>query len=210
MKKIIMFCSLALISVSSMNAQERGTISPFANLGYTFDETIPYDAADMKIAGGFQWGLGVEYFVNRDISVDLKYNRMDSEISIDNVPVSGNSGKFGTLVADGATQYYLLGMNKYFNSGKKAIPFIGGGIGYGIMDADGADALGGFAWDFRGGVKINTGGSATVKLQAYLQSILTSSGSDYWYYWGYVYTTPDYHRALSFGLSAVIGFDIKK
>jgi opacity protein-like surface antigen len=201
-----MFCSLALITLGSMKAQERGTISPFLNAGYTFDETIPYDFADLKIAGGFQWGLGVEYFVNRDISVDLKYNRMDSEFSAE-VPVGNN---FSTEVSDGSTQYYLLGMNKYFNSGSKAIPFIGGGIGVGIMDMDGASAESGFAWDIRGGVKINTGGSASVKLQAYLQSLLTSSGSDYWYYWGYVYSTPDYHRSLSFGLSAVIGFDIKK
>lgn len=208
MKKIIFIFVLAL-TTGSLKAQERGTISPFANLGYTFDETIPYDLTDLKISGGFQWGLGVEYFVNRDISVDLKYNRMDSEFSA-NVPDPIINNKWSNKVADGSTQYYLLGMNKYFNSGSKAIPFIGGGIGVGVIDADGVSAESGFAWDIRTGVKFNTGGTTTVKLQAYLQSLLTSSGTDYWYYWGYVYSTPDYHRALSFGLSAVIGFDIKK
>lgn len=203
MKKIIMFCTLTL-SIFTMKAQEEGTVSVFFNGGYTFDETIPYDFTDLEVAGGFQWGGGLEYFVDKDVSIDLKYTRLDTDFSA-RIPV-GN----GVNVTDsGSMQYYLFGGTKYFNSGSKAVPYFGGSIGVGIMDSEDFSAQTGFAWDIKAGVKIKTDGPVSVKLQAYLQSILSTNGSDYWYYWGYAYSVPDYHRALSFGLGAVLAYDFK-
>ena len=130
MKKIIMFCSLALLTVGSMKAQDRGTVSPFVNLGYNFDETIPYDYSDMKIAGGFQWGVGAEFFVNRNISVELKYNRMDSEILLDNltynnkVDVLKASETFAAVGMAVADAFINCWKTKYFYHVERPFNFI--------------------------------------------------------------------------------------
>jgi hypothetical protein len=206
MKKIIAL--LVLFGASSLQAQQGGTISLFANAGYTLEETVPYDFGDLKIKDGLQWGGGLEYYLSQYNSVEFKYNRFDSDFSF--------SGYFdGDYIADGGSgsiQTYMLGYNNYFikNGGQKAVPFIGGSVGLGIADSPDISAETGFAWDIRVGVKMKTAGPVSVKLQAYLQSMLTQAGYDYWNYYGYTYAVPEYARILQFGFGAVIGFDVKK
>ena len=48
MKKTIALLG-ALLSFCAISAQETGTVSLFANANYNFEETVPYDLADLKI-----------------------------------------------------------------------------------------------------------------------------------------------------------------
>lgn len=206
MKKTTILLGLFFgLCVFQTNAQEQGTISLFANANYNFEETVPYDYADLNIKDGLQWGGGLEYYLNNYSSVELKYNRMDTDFAVKGF-YNGDS-RYGA--SKGSLQYYLLGYTGYFNKGSKAVPFLGASVGLGIADTPDFSAETGFAWDLRAGVKMKTGGPVTVKLQAYLQSMLTTAGTDYYYYWGYVYAYPEYHRILQFGFGAVLNYDFK-
>jgi len=206
MKKIIALF-LVLFGASSIQAQGAGTVTLFANAGYTLEETVPYDFGDLKIKDGLQWGGGLEYFLSKYNSVEFKYNRMDSDFTFSGY--FDGQDRFGS--GSGSVQTYLLGYNNYFYKGdSKAVPFIGASLGLGIADAPDISAETGFAWDIRVGVKMKGSGPVSLKLQAYLQSMLTTAGYDYWYYYGYPYAVADYSRILQFGFGAVIGFDVNK
>ncbi|MGL2963543.1 hypothetical protein ACSVH2_06950 [Flavobacterium sp. RSB2_4_14] len=207
MKKIAVL-AVVLLGIGSVNAQQQGTVTLFANAGYTLEETVPYDFGDLKIKDGLQWGGGLEYYLSNYNSVEFKYNRFDSDFTFSGIFDGDNLVQRGS----GSIQTYMLGYNNYFvkDGSKKAVPFIGGSIGLGIADSPDISAETGFAWDVRVGVKMKGSGPVSLKLQAYLQSMLTTAGYDYWNYYGYTYAVPDYSRILQFGFGAVIGFDVKK
>lgn len=206
MKKIIALL-VVLFGASSLQAQEQGSVTIFVNAGYTLEETVPYDFGDLKLKDGLQWGGGLEYFLSKYNSVELKYNRMDTDYTFTGYFDGGD--RYGT--GSGSVQTYLIGYNNYFykEGNSKAVPFIGGSLGLGIADAPDISAETGFAWDIRVGVKMKGSGPVSLKLQAYLQSMLTTAGYDYWNYYGYTYAVPSYSRILQFGFGAVIGFNVK-
>ena len=104
MKKTIALLG-ALLSFCAISAQETGTVSLFANANYNFEETVPYDLADLKIKDGLQWGGGVEYFFDRINAIEFKYNRMDTDFAVKGF-LNGQS-KYET--SSGSLQYYMLG-----------------------------------------------------------------------------------------------------
>jgi uncharacterized membrane protein len=67
-----------------------------------------------------------------------------------------------------------------------------------------------FAWNIKTGVKINTGKAVSFKLNAYLQSVVSTFGTDYWNTWYGVVAVPDYATLLQFGLGGAICLDFPK
>lgn len=191
-----------------LNAQQHGTVSLNAYGGYTLKETVPFDLVEIKVSDGIQWGAGLEYFLSRSTSLELKYNRLDTDFSTSYI----NSGVRTPVSTSGSLSYILFGGNGYYiqSEDSKSIPFIGASLGVGIVDSQKTSSDTSFAWDVRAGVKFKTGGPVSVKLQAYVQSILSTYGTDYWYYWGIYYPVPDYHRILQFGVGTVLSYDFNR
>jgi outer membrane protein W len=205
MKKILLITSVVMCAIT-LSAQT-GTISLNLDAAYTFKANVNFDAANANVEAAFQYGGGVEYFTTDNSSVELKYLRMDTHIPlyVDDVQLNPDIDK-------GSVNYILLGGNKYFgdNPDGKISPYGGLGLGLGIIGINDNTATK-FAWDAKLGIKIKTSSVVSLKLQAYLQSIISTFGSDVWVSGsGTAYAVPDYATLWQFGLGGVICFDFSK
>jgi hypothetical protein len=92
----------------------------------------------------------------------------------------------------------------------KIDPYAGLGLGVGVLGANDMTVTK-FAWDARLGVKIKTPSVVSLKVEAYMQSIVSTFGSDIWYgYYGGVYAVPDYVTLWQFGFTGILCFDFKR
>ena len=207
MKKVFMFLALGLAVIKS-NAQDPGSISLNVYGGYTFTDRVRFDASYADVKGAFEWGGGLEYFVRRDNSVEVRYRRMAT-----NSPVYGPLGAQLNKDNDASSaQFILLGGNRYFSSGigDRTMPYIGAGIGVAILSGP-ENSRTSFAWDLQAGIKVKTQKALAFKLHAYVQSAISQFGNDYWYYpgWGTV-AVADYAHLFQFGLGGAVVLDFKR
>jgi opacity protein-like surface antigen len=194
---------IALLFSAGMMAQDRGSVVLDVYGSYIFSNNVNFDYGHIKIGDGFQYGAGLEFFLQKSSSLEIKYLRIDSTMKVD-VPGTADDRE-----GNGAINYILLGGNHYFNNGGNAIPYLGGGLGMGIVEGPYGGSDTNFAWEIKGGVKIKTASIVSVSLQASLQSMIAPAGTDtYWGYWGPV-AVQDYAYSYQFGLGAVIGFNFK-
>lgn len=205
MKNYILTLIAFLFSVG-MKAQDRGSVVLDVYGNYVFSDRVEFDYGHATINDGFEYGIGLEFFPQKSSSVELKYLRIDTAM-----PFYGATGVQLNAGDDkGAINYILLGGNHYFENGGKATPYLGGGIGMGILETPQSGSDTNFAWEIKGGVKIKTASIVSISLQASLQSMVAAVGTDtYWGYYGPVAVT-DYAHSYQFGLGAVIGFNFKK
>jgi hypothetical protein len=205
MKKVTF--SLVMLLCVAISQAQTGTLSANLYGGYTFKERVNFDAAYTEVQDGFQWGVGLEYFTSYRTSFELKYMRMDTRF-----PLFGPQGtQLNTGRDDGNLQFILVGGNQYFpRTGSRLTPFIGGSLGIGIVGGEASNATK-FGWDAKAGIKINTESVVSFKLQAYVQSIISTFGSDYWVTGGgAVVAVPDYATIFQFGLGGAVCFDFNK
>jgi opacity protein-like surface antigen len=198
---------LVVTMISAVGFSQKGTFSLNAPLGYTFKDRVKFDAAYADVSSGFQYGGGLEYYTSNVSSIELSYQR----VGVD-VPLYLNNGtKISEGDESGAVNYILLGFTGYLDKSPdaKAKPFLSGGLGVGILEGGGESATN-FAWNLKAGVKINSGKPVYFKLNAYLQSVVSSFGADYWRTWYGVVAVPDYATLLQFGLGGAVCFDFKK
>ena len=206
MKYII--TAIFLFTVGVVNAQGPGSISLNVYGGYTFKDRVNLDSYHIDVKDGFQYGGGLEYFVRRNKSIEIKYMRLDTQF-----PLYGPGGSQLNAKTDGSVNFVLLGGNNYFarTTDQKAVPFAG--VDLGIGWAEGPEQGSGvkFAWDAKVGVKLMTSSSVSFKLQAYIQSMISAFGTDYWYYpgWGTV-AVQDYAHLFQFGLGGAVCFGKNK
>jgi Outer membrane protein beta-barrel domain len=208
MKKITAIIGFVLLALA-VNAQAPKTVSLNVYGGYTFTDRVRFDAAYADVMGAFQWGGGLEYFPTRDNSVELKYQRMATDFPL----YIYNGSQINKGNESGAVSFITIGGNHYFSGAvndAKVIPFIGGSLGVGILDGP-ENSETKFGWDAQVGLKIPTKSVASFKLRAYIQSITSTFGTDFWYYpgWGTV-AVPDYVTMFQFGLGGVVTFDFNK
>lgn len=201
---------LLILAANTVNAQSPQSLSLNVYGGYTLPDRVRLDNYYTDIQGAFEYGGGLEYFVQRNKSIEFKYMRMES-----NFPLYTPGGTQINKGNDaGALNFWTIGGNNYFarTTNQRAIPFVGFGIGLGT--ASGPDGTSGakFAWDAKIGVKLVTKSSLYVKLDAYIQSMISTFGVDFWYYpgWGGPYAVSDYAHIFQFGLGGAIGFDFRK
>lgn len=207
MKKILLIISIFLCTIA-LHAQP-GTISLNLDAGYTFQSTVNFDAAYSEVQGAFRYGGGIEYFADFNKSFTLKYHRMDTHF-----PLYRQNGEQINSDNDskGSVNYILIGGNTYFNSDPdaKINPYGGLGLGLGILGSNDNTATK-FAWDARLGVKIKTSSIVSLKVEAYMQSIISTFGSDVWVgYGGYAYAVPDYATLWQFGFTGIVCFDFRR
>jgi len=209
MKKIFLITCIVLCT-AALQAQP-GTISLNLDGGYTFGDNVNFDLASANVEAAFQYGGGIEYFSDFNKSFELKYSRMDTHMPL--YDRSGDPFNEDNPNPKGAVNYILAGGNNYFGNDPdaKARPYFGLGLGVGWLNVDGNSSTAKFAWDAKLGVKIKTSSVVSIKLQAYLQSIVSTWGSDAYYsYYGTVYYAPDYVTLWQFGLGGVLCFDFKR
>jgi opacity protein-like surface antigen len=201
--KNLSFIVIAFLFSAGITAQDRGSVVLDVYGSYIFSDKVNFDYGNINIGDGFQYGAGFEFFPQKSSSVEIKYLRIDSNMKVD-VPGTVNDRE-----GNGAINYILLGGNHYFDNGGNAVPYLGGGLGMGIVEGPFGGSDTNFAWEIKGGVKIKTASVVSVSLQASLQSMIAPAGTDtYWGYWGPV-AVQDYAYSYQFGLGAVIGFNFK-
>lgn len=175
--------------------------------GYVFSDKVEYENSYGYVEDGFEYGLGLEYFIMENNSLELKYNRLDTKL-----PLYGQMGTQINAGDDkGAINYVLLDYTYYFGSNsQKAIPFLGAGAGISILETPQSGSGTYFAWEIKAGVKIKTDSPLSINLHAYLQSMSAAVGDDYyWTYYGVVGVT-DYVSTFQFGLGASLSYDFSK
>lgn len=198
---------LFVITCTSISLAQKGNFGLNVTGGYTFKDRVKFDAAYADVSDGFQYGGSLEYFTGNAQSLELSYQR----VGVDFPLYLGNGTKISTGDESGSVNYILIGGNSYFGNtpDAKTQPFFGAGAGIGILNGGGESATK-FAWNIKTGVKINTGKAVSFKLNAYLQSVISTFGTDYWNTWYGVVAVPDYATLLQFGLGGAIYFDFKK
>lgn len=214
MKNYVALLTIILFSFGA-NAQDRGDFLIDLYGGYNFQDKVTADYGYAEIGAGFQWGAGLEYFVQPGGSLALNYYRMDTSMKAYGPQgwpnsINGNEVQLNPANDSGALNYILLDYTYYWKlANPKIMPYFGGGMGVGIVETptQGSDTT--FAWDLKLGAKIKTSSPLSINLQAYLMSMTEAVGTDY--YWGYygpvAYT--DYAVLYQFGLGAVISYDFK-
>jgi hypothetical protein len=207
MKKSLLFLIIAISSVTLI--AQPGTISLNLDAGYTFHDKVNFDLAYTDVQGAFRYGGGLEYFMDFNKSVELKYHRMDTYF-----PLYTQAGiQLNTDdESKGSVNYILLGWNSYFGDAldAKVSPYGGLGLGVGIIGVN-DNSVSKFAWDAKLGVKIKTASVVSFKVEAYMQSIISTFGSDVWISGsGYAYAVPDYATLWQFGFTGIVCFDFKK
>lgn len=196
---VIFLCTLG------MKAQDGGSFSANLYGSYNFADKVDFDGYSAKLEDGFQYGAGFEYFFSTNNSVELKYLRSDTKM-----PFYGQAGNQLNSGDDkGALNFILLDATHYFDTGSNLLPYLGGGLGVGIIETPQSGSGTYFAWNIKGGVKIKTASSVSVNLNAYLQSMSAAVGNSYyWTYYGPV-GVEDYVSTYQFGLGAVFSFNFK-
>ncbi|WP_433834172.1 outer membrane beta-barrel protein [Flavobacterium anhuiense] len=205
----------------SLVLSAQGSQSFLLNLygGYTFSDRVDFESSYAKVEDGFEYGIGLEYFIMDNASIELKYNRLDTRMPLYTkgiIPNNGNPIPAGTQVNagddKGAINYILADYTYYFgSSSQKALPFLGAGAGVAILETPKSGSGTYFAWEIKGGVKVETSSPLSINLHAYLQSMSAAVGYDYYwdYYWGPVAVT-DYASTFQFGLGVSLSYDFSK
>jgi hypothetical protein len=182
MKKIILSITIALLSFTTIQAQDIH-LNLYSN--YVFDdkfENINSDASFLngKIKGGYQWGVGIEYMANPDYGIEILYHRQDTD-----VPVN----YYTNLVVDrkipASVNYIMLGGVRY--AGNEKVQGYGGlMVGTVIYDnkepvLDEPDNAVKFAWGVRLGANIWVSEKVGIKLQSHLLSGIQAFGGGFYF-----------------------------
>ncbi len=151
---------------------------------YAFDDKVDsyYSNTDYyngTIKGGFQWGGGLEYMMIPNQGIELSYLRLDSNAPMEYYDFTSNRVKYTDF--DVATNYILLGSNRYFSMNPKVEPFAGIQAGMAIFNVENPDNGKSanstkFAWGAKLGVNIWASDKIGLKIQTGLNSAVQAAG----------------------------------
>ncbi len=161
--------------------QAPGTLRLHAYTSYAFDDKVNnYNSAtsyvEGTIKGGFEYGGGLEFILRPAYGIEFTYLRLDSKASINyysNGDIKNN--------IDLASNYLMLGANRYLVVNPKIEPYFGLQLGMGIYNAENLStgktgSATKFAWGIKAGVNIWATDKIGLKLQAGLLSAVQSFG----------------------------------
>ena len=153
---------------------------------YAFDDKVDsrYSNTEYfygKIKGGFQWGGGLEYMMAPVQGVELSYLRLDTRAPL---TYYSNGQQFSDF--DVATNYIMLGGNRYFPLGGKIEPYAGAQLGMAIFnvtnpDNGKSDNAVKFAWGLKAGLNIWATDKVGLKLQTGLLSAVQGVGGGFYF-----------------------------
>ncbi|WP_340112821.1 outer membrane beta-barrel protein [Maribellus mangrovi] len=153
---------------------------------YAFDDKVDsyYSSSDYfngKIKGGFQWGGGLEYMLAPVQSIEISYLRLDTE-----APMNYYNNGAQYSVFDVATNYILVGGNRYFPTGAAIEPYAGAQLGLAIFNVENPDNGNSgnatkFAWGLKAGLNIWASEMIGLKIQTGLNSAVQAAGGSFWF-----------------------------
>lgn len=168
-------------SATVVSHQTPGTLRLHIYTTYAFDDKVDnYNSAtdyvQGTVNGGFEYGGGLEFILRPAYGIEFSYLRLDSKVSVDYY----NNGDRSDNI-DLASNYLMLGGNRYLVVNPKLEPYFGLQLGMGIYNADNktentsANATK-FAWGIKAGANIWLSDKLGIKLQAGLLSAVQSFG----------------------------------
>lgn len=148
---------------------------------YAFDDKVDSYYSNTEyfngtIKGGFQWGGGLEYMMIPSQSIELAYLRLDTE-----APIEYYDNRIKNTTFDLATNYIMIGSNRYFGMNPRVEPYAGLQIGMGIFNVDNPDNGNSnnstkFAWGAKLGANIWASEKVGIKIQTGLLSAVQGAG----------------------------------
>jgi len=189
MKKLltIIFIFLAGASVFAQNMQmaQKQTgpaVRLHAYTTYAFDDNnvdsyySDNDYFEGSFEGGFQWGGGLEIMPAPSMGIEFTYLRLDSK-----APMEYYNGGIQFTNFDLATNWLMLGANKYVPTNSKVEPYGGFMLGMAIFDVTNPDngnnsSATKFAWGGKLGANVWMNDKVGLKLQMNLLSAVQAVG----------------------------------
>ena len=202
---VLSFPALAQLSSTTMlSLAPAGQIRLNAYSGYVFDDRVDMPENNFYgiVKGGYQWGLGAEYVVRPNQSVELFYMRQST---------TAETRSFGLNPKDIdyklGINYIMLGGNRYFSKpGGRIEGFVGAMLGVGFAGAEDPtsnrkSSITKFAVGMKGGANIWLSGQLGIKIQAQLLSAVQGFGGGVYIGTGGVgYGTSSYSSIYQFSL----------
>jgi hypothetical protein len=198
MKKLItlIFCA-AGSCVFAQNMQQVAPPPPagpsvriHAYTTYAFDDQVDsyYSANEYfngKIKGGFEWGGGLELLLNPAYGVEFAYLRLDSKAPISYWDINATIPQEKYTEFDLASNYLMLGVNRYLVVNPKLEPYAGMQFGMAIFNFDNPDngnsgSSTKFAWGIKAGLNFWASERFGIKMQAALLSAVQSVGGGFY------------------------------
>ena len=211
MKKILM---LALLGMATMGATAQ-SFRANAYGSYVFDDSFEsfYDTYDYytgTIKGGFQYGVGLEYVVQKRYGVEILWLHQSTE-----APVTFQRGALNPIssrVFDVTQDYIMLGLQSVVPHPNGKIEGFGGLLG-GIALVNVEDPESGreastdkFAWGVRMGANFWASEKIGIKLQAQLLSVAQATGGGLYFGGGAGVAVSSYSTIYQFGLGGGLVF----
>lgn len=160
------------------------TIRLHAYTLYAFDDKVDsyYSSSEYfegTLEGGFEWGAGLEYMLHPGYGVEVYYLRLDSKAPMiyeGTTWIGLQSTEF-----DVATNYVMLGFNKYLAIHPKVEPFGGFQLGMSIFQVENPDngnsgSATKFTWGLKAGLNFWASERIAIKMQGGLLSAVQSVG----------------------------------
>ncbi|PWT77026.1 MAG: hypothetical protein C5B59_05175 [Bacteroidetes bacterium] len=212
MKKLIALTIVCSLFVAYSSGQVL-SITGFG--GYTFNDKVHFANSYGYINAGGHWGISLEGIDPEGHAIELLFQQMPTHSPMYTaLNIKLNPDKDNLTIS-----YIMLNGVMYHKVNPMFYPYVGLGIGVGIISSNGEDALGNpysetqtrFGWNTKVGVKIRTKSPLGFKFQAQLFSILQASGGGFFVgegaYSGY---TGSYASIWQFGFSGGICYDLQK
>lgn len=169
------------VAPAVVNHQKPGTLRLHAYTMYAFDDKVDSYYSNTSyfkgtLEGGFEYGGGLEYILRPAYGIEFSYLRLDSKAPMNYYDVIERSAVF-----DVASNYLMLGGNRYLAINPKVEPYFGVQAGMGIFkvvnpDTDKTGNATKFAWGIKAGVNIWISDKIGLKLQGGLLSAVQSVG----------------------------------
>lgn len=183
---------------------------------YAFDDKVDSRYSSTQyyygtIKGGFQWGGGLEYMIAPSQGIELSYLRLDTHAPMTYYEVFEKNTDF-----DLATNYIMLGGNRYFPLGGKVEPYAGAQLGLAILnvknpDNGNSDNATKFAWGIKAGLNIWATEKVGLKLQTGLISAVQAAGGGLYFGTGGVGAgVSTYSTFYQFYIGGGLSFDLAK
>jgi len=161
--------------------QKPGTLRLHGYANYAFDDKVDsyYSTTSYfrgTLEGGFEYGGGLEYILRPAYGIEFSYLRLDSKAPMVYYDIIERSAEL-----DVASNYLMLGGNRYLVGNPKIEPYFGLQMGMGIFkvnnpETDNTGNATKFAWGLKAGINIWLSDKIGLKLQGGLLSAVQSVG----------------------------------
>jgi opacity protein-like surface antigen len=155
--------------------------------GYTFQNTINLNDVVIHVRNSAHYGVSLEGVSEQGVGLEFLYQRQQTH-----APVYSKSSPEELLTSkdDVTVSYFMLNPVIYIKASPTIKPYLGLGIGVGLLDTDAATASGNkaysssqtkFTWDAKAGVRFSLSQVFSVKVQTQVYGVSNVNGQGLYY-----------------------------